>query len=154
MEEAPPFVGLPIALQQVQRGRVDVALRGNRLPGAAVRTRLFRRLEHNADDVAALLLIDGILPFDLSWQFNEGGPKSLGSVKRFQEALTLCWSIYQAWESDTNQGKDPMVVAKQILDGKIACSGNPREMFDAILTEGYYHCVQHMTSGIGGAHES
>ncbi len=39
-----------------------------------------------------------------------------------------------------------------ILDGKIACSGNPREMFDAILNEGYYHCVQHMTGGTGGTH--
>jgi len=32
-----------------------------------------------------------------------------------------------------------------ILDGRIACSGNPREMFDAIRSEGYYHCVRRMS---------
>jgi len=37
-----------------------------------------------------------------------------------------------------------------LLDGKIACSGSPREMFDAIRNEGYYHCVQRMTGRAGG----
>jgi Fe-S cluster assembly ATPase SufC len=27
-------------------------------------------------------------------------------------------------------------------DGRIACSGNPHEMFEAIRKEGYEHCVQ------------
>ncbi|HEX9803353.1 MAG TPA: ATP-binding cassette domain-containing protein [Gammaproteobacteria bacterium] len=29
-----------------------------------------------------------------------------------------------------------------ILDGRIACSGNPHEMFEEIRKEGYEHCVQ------------
>lgn len=37
-----------------------------------------------------------------------------------------------------------------ILDGKIACSGNPREMFEEIRREGYEHCVKCMAAVSGG----
>ncbi|HEY0633857.1 MAG TPA: ATP-binding cassette domain-containing protein [Gammaproteobacteria bacterium] len=37
-----------------------------------------------------------------------------------------------------------------ILDGKIACSGGPREMFEAIRAEGYAHCVKRMTAVSAG----
>ncbi len=37
-----------------------------------------------------------------------------------------------------------------ILDGKIACSGNPREMFQEIRKEGYEHCVRCLAKCTGG----
>ncbi len=40
-----------------------------------------------------------------------------------------------------------------ILDGKIACSGNPREIFEEIRTQGYEHCVRCLADGTGGKHE-
>lgn len=36
-----------------------------------------------------------------------------------------------------------------ILDGRIACSGNPHEMFEAIRKEGYEHCVQCLANRSG-----
>lgn len=38
-----------------------------------------------------------------------------------------------------------------ILDGKIACSGNPHEMFEHIRKEGYERCVRCLASGTGGS---
>ncbi len=37
-----------------------------------------------------------------------------------------------------------------ILDGKIACSGNPREMFEEIRKEGYEQCVRCLAGSSGG----
>ena len=37
-----------------------------------------------------------------------------------------------------------------ILDGKIACSGNPREMFEEIRKEGYEQCVRCLADCSGG----
>lgn len=37
-----------------------------------------------------------------------------------------------------------------ILDGKIACSGNPREMFEEIRREGYEQCVRCLANRKGG----
>ena len=37
-----------------------------------------------------------------------------------------------------------------ILDGKIACSGNPREMFEEIRNEGYEQCVRCLAGSSGG----
>lgn len=37
-----------------------------------------------------------------------------------------------------------------ILDGRIACSGNPREMFETIRKKGYGHCPTRMSVGLGG----
>ncbi|HEY0721334.1 MAG TPA: ATP-binding cassette domain-containing protein [Gammaproteobacteria bacterium] len=40
-----------------------------------------------------------------------------------------------------------------ILDGRIVCSGDPREMFEGIRSEGYSHCVQRMSAGGKSDHE-
>ena len=37
-----------------------------------------------------------------------------------------------------------------ILDGKIACSGNPREMFEEIRKQGYAQCVRCLANSTGG----